>query len=1109
MSNSGALEREIELQNRLKSVSLIAELEVETTDIAIWLDEILELMRSGNKGYKQLRELPATFAVTVTGIAALNYQKGDLWTGFLSQVQNTYAYFNSAQEFWGPAFIESLEALGLDTFDEMPLTYVGPILMHTGVPDYCLFDFFGMVVDAARIVGNDAEAVVHYIKEHEEIRYASIDLPARRLIKYGGEYATDFVERVLTFIASVKDDSAMMMETQLPSRIKQRALEFCDATRDESKNWIKRRAEAKMGVFLEPNDSQVNLFLPGFQDRSDISWNIDLDLQDQTPLTPRPRYSGFYEGCESELLPITQPIKRLGVKENSRSPRKEIELCPEEAKVIFFAESGKLISPKVALPRGNVWCLYEESIRTRISDVVVRQEVSPIGWESWKLELLDLSNVDKLDFDNYSVSIHNTRKVILKEEPSTEIFWGQIPVQSKNPSIIIPRGSGESWNISIVESDSSKVIYNRQVSSSTDVDTTVDTFDRSENIFGRYIINVRGPLGRGLSKEVAVISNIRLEKDKKYRRLTKAGLEPVKVRIVIDKQEPLSTEIEFSASDIEKTSLVELGENRTELKIKPLAMAVSLMRDGVPGVWNYSRINVFHEETANSFLYLKTIDLPLCDVYIQSKGETVQLLRPLKSSNEQRFVYDLSELGSTISEYHTCDLYLGNPEAEIRICRIAPKKIASGFSLNGNVLTIREFDGGEIEFKAWSLFEPWEQPEIYKVPPDGLTNLSLKICRTGSIAVEFARSDPWIPSQFSDFPTPGKVEIIHDPQVRHDPANFDSITNFILGISNEKPELTPDKYWRLFDTYYKFERLLGDDVVRVKEVLEPKDGSGLFYLENLVKSRYSLAEKLNFFILSGIAWTSKGSGKSPLYTDSEMLELLRADSYFGLLLCIPSLSQLEALSERYSSMAEIRHSSGQSIENILCSGKDEFREYGSFGGSTPQINDRAELVSELSLGEARMLDGQMRISSALKLLKHRELQTVRSASKVAEKLFRLMQELFKKGDYRLALENIEARVNKNTIFDWEYLSALSIGFGYLSRMAYRNTSPDSLNDYARKFLSSHREEWLSIAKVAPELVAIDLIIAEASFVRDNLLKRGAQIPKMDLPDFSNSGIEDR
>jgi hypothetical protein len=35
---------------------------------------------------------------------------------------------------WGTAFIDALGRLGMPAFAELPLRYVGPILMHAGIP---------------------------------------------------------------------------------------------------------------------------------------------------------------------------------------------------------------------------------------------------------------------------------------------------------------------------------------------------------------------------------------------------------------------------------------------------------------------------------------------------------------------------------------------------------------------------------------------------------------------------------------------------------------------------------------------------------------------------------------------------------------------------------------------------------------------------------------------------------------------------------------------------------------------------------------------------------------------------------------------------------------
>ena len=43
------------------------------------------------------------------------------------------------------AAMKKVHDLGLPTFPELTMPYIGPILMHTGIPNYCLEDYFLLV----------------------------------------------------------------------------------------------------------------------------------------------------------------------------------------------------------------------------------------------------------------------------------------------------------------------------------------------------------------------------------------------------------------------------------------------------------------------------------------------------------------------------------------------------------------------------------------------------------------------------------------------------------------------------------------------------------------------------------------------------------------------------------------------------------------------------------------------------------------------------------------------------------------------------------------------------------------------------------------------------
>ena len=74
--------------------------------------------------------------------------------------------------------------------------------MHAGIPAYCLGDYFRLLLDRRRQdPGMDAESFLSWATSPgRELRLSVLDMPARRFLVQGGDYAHDVVDRSLDLL---------------------------------------------------------------------------------------------------------------------------------------------------------------------------------------------------------------------------------------------------------------------------------------------------------------------------------------------------------------------------------------------------------------------------------------------------------------------------------------------------------------------------------------------------------------------------------------------------------------------------------------------------------------------------------------------------------------------------------------------------------------------------------------------------------------------------------------------------------------------------------------------------------------------------------------------
>ena len=215
-------QREESWAPRLRGASLVAEADLRpahTNQVAEVLARLYrKLPDPTSDGERFLLRWPACLASAMAGVAAENFLGGMYWpvlwkvTGFEGTALD--------QGIWGRAFNRAVERLGMATFPGLPLTYVGPILMHAGLPNFCLGNYFRLLLDRRRHdPGMDAESFLAWATAPgRERRLGPLHVPAQRFLIQGGDYALDVVDRSLDLLDRLADPDPDLDGVRLPAR---------------------------------------------------------------------------------------------------------------------------------------------------------------------------------------------------------------------------------------------------------------------------------------------------------------------------------------------------------------------------------------------------------------------------------------------------------------------------------------------------------------------------------------------------------------------------------------------------------------------------------------------------------------------------------------------------------------------------------------------------------------------------------------------------------------------------------------------------------------------------------------------------------------------------
>ncbi|MDP8930802.1 MAG: hypothetical protein M3O70_20095, partial [Actinomycetota bacterium] len=314
---------EARLERTLRGVSLVAEVDVSeglTDKLAASLGQEYKRRRTRGANVEVMFERwPACVAIAMAGIAAQSYQKGTYWPPLWKAVR--YSGCQEDQRVWGDGFRVALAKLSLPVFADNPLPYVGPIVMHAGIPTYCLEDFFRLLLQRqSQDPSLDAETFLSWATgSGRESRLYSLDVPARRFLQYGSDFALDVVERSLELLDRLRELGESLDGLGLPSRFVQRAQELTeqglfDASPVVELNRRKQRQE-RPHLELDPYGRGVVVWLPPIGDAPDgtVRWHV---TEDGVPHTVKSQtmWVDAAEGVPATTHALTRPVRSVQVR---------------------------------------------------------------------------------------------------------------------------------------------------------------------------------------------------------------------------------------------------------------------------------------------------------------------------------------------------------------------------------------------------------------------------------------------------------------------------------------------------------------------------------------------------------------------------------------------------------------------------------------------------------------------------------------------------------------------------------------------------------------------------------------------------------------------------
>lgn len=1038
------------------------------------------------RGRRALKAFPGALIVGFTGVATSVYAGGSFWPGFWRTAEFTGSPQDQTE--WGEAFLRGLRILGLPDFPNLPKRYLGPILLHAGIPTYCLPDYLHVVEVGMRRVGADASALVSWALPRLNTTFPNVDMPVRRFLEYGGDYAVDFVDQTLDALITLTEDADAVISSNIPERVVDAARGYLAADRSRGRA-IKQqghRTKPRLSVALAPYSGEIELRMPAVEDLDDdLTWEIRADgVLDR--VRPRMAAGGRRLSILESAWRIDAPIRHLSVSAAGMDEAMELSLVDEVDPILFFQESGELLPNHMSLPPEAVWVLYalpQGVTQPDFASSILRTEMPPLGWTGWHLALVDLADLPSIRLSpTHPLHVVRTQSRATLSSDS-EIPWIMaqgLPVSVRRPTLHLPDNISAKWRLRIRNLDTARLVVDKVVDSHADIHDELDPFTSVAGpLLGRFEISVKGPFGRGLTRNIALAEGLQVDPPAPWRRISPSGLEPLELTFEADTLSVDPIVLQLESQDSVGRGSISCGDSALEVAVSPPSMAVATVKDGVASRWSSGFVRVPLEDCHEIDLLVRVdpaSTLPLLE--IRSGDVVVQTVEPSAKSGRGYANYPLREISDTSRALRICDLHVESGSASVRVARIEPKRIASGATASQEALMLTDFSGGDVMVKVWSLYRPWIPAASAAATADGTVLLPSELRGTAPYVASWQRHDPWVPSEWPWMPDPSSSLIVFPVDGSGlSKENAEGFDNY----QNEHGELSPSDAWALIGMARAYpDKFHWPAVVEMSDVLRSSPRDGMIALLSVPTTA---SHRIELLIQSGALWSRQGP-QSHLDDDLAVshARLLQRDSVIGLLTTLDGLQAMADSEESGEYWRLLREIYGHEIVSILTTAGDPAIRAGSFANARWLANlpeeEQSNIIGLLRLVPKAFLDSDSRTAAALELFRAREAPGPVSAGRQGRDRVKEHEAILRDWKWEAALSLISTRADAEGRGGWPTLSAQSAGFALLARLAARG------DQFAIDHLSENFRHWLAIATAAPSIVAIDLVLAEAMAVAE-------------------------
>jgi hypothetical protein len=410
--------------------------------------------------------------------------------------------------------------------------------------------------------------------------------------------------------------------------------------------------------------------------------------------------------------------------------------------------------------------------------------------------------------------------------------------------------------------------------------------------------------------------------------------------------------------------------------------------------------------------------------------------------------------------------------------RPQPRPLASGAEISSGQLTIR--DAAQADGLAAALYlarAPWRTPVIVPVPADGVVKLPPGVCEAGPLLVQLRAEDPRTVTNWPGWPGRAAYACAAPGIPASADTEEEALSRFLAGqrdlpVRPRRVELL----WRLL-------HLAGDLIAAGAPAdLRERCSAALRNQPGLAMTGLLDAGLDAAACVVGLIGTGLAAARPVMMDDIRAVERLwgivppAAAVLSSRLLAGPTYPDEDPIAVV---MEAALVQCGPSLDAVLRGADDPHAQVGRFGPDAERMAaDLLEAQVEAGRPPAAvvpqpLLDADTRAVAAAQLFGARRTPELARAAQDATSVVHSAERLVAASPYRRAVAQIAARRHPGGKGGWLALPAMSASLALVARISARG------DEDCRSFERAWRARWTDLARQAPDLTSIDLVLAEA------------------------------